>query len=362
MVKSSKAKTGAKGFRTEELLKSYFLESGFFVLRGVSLEYGGVELTDIDIWTYERSASLARHRTIFDIKDKVRSQAAERLLFVKGVSSIIDVEAAGVVTRDSQPALREIAERQGVVWIGGDDLRRLKESKTLAAVDRLTEEDLHAEVKKLDRQRQGKPIGTALNSLRSSVATRLGVSSANIALDGFETFAIECVNSHPGSPAATALLRLVYHSAAIASISFDFASQAHILRPPKEREQLVSDGLRMGSDPRAYQEQVSFVENAIRSYSNDSEGLANTVRDGIKQSVMDIPAEPLAQIIVQFTKTNKMFDVARELNEAAYSPAIISFDELSVEARSALGAYLDFVGVDRVRLSGCLGELAPKLL
>jgi len=361
MTVSQGSKTGGKGIKTEELIKSYFIESGFFVLRGVSLEFGGLELTDIDIWTYERSASLARHRTVFDVKDKQRPHAAERLLFVKGISALIDVESAGVITTDSQPTLREIAEKQGLIWIGGADLQRLKSSKTLTAVKRLTEEDLLATVRELDANRQGKPIYSSLAHIRSAVATRLGVSSANAALEGFETFAIDGVKSYPNSQAAGALLRLSYHAAAIAAISFDFASQTHILRPPQERAEIVSRGLRLGADPEAYDEQLKFAEAAIRSYApNDSE-IANTVRVGIEQSVEDIPAESLAEIVVDTTKNNVMFDVAKELNAAAYDPTLLGFDALSVQARSILGAFLDFSSVDRIRFSRINGSLNPTL-
>ncbi|RWC38432.1 MAG: hypothetical protein EOS28_29900 [Mesorhizobium sp.] len=62
--------SGAKGLKTEELVRAYFLRAGFFVMRGIKLRHDGVELTDIDMWVYERSATLARRRTIIDIKDK----------------------------------------------------------------------------------------------------------------------------------------------------------------------------------------------------------------------------------------------------------------------------------------------------
>ena len=55
---------GKKGFTTEELLREYFLRAGFFVVRGANLLYGQLGLTDVDLWIYERSATLARRRTI----------------------------------------------------------------------------------------------------------------------------------------------------------------------------------------------------------------------------------------------------------------------------------------------------------
>ena len=43
------AKKGQKGFKTEELIRRYFIQAGFFVQRGVPLTCGDIDLTDIDI-------------------------------------------------------------------------------------------------------------------------------------------------------------------------------------------------------------------------------------------------------------------------------------------------------------------------
>ena len=91
--------------------------AGFFVVRGVKLRYGGDELTDIDLWLYERSATLARRRIIIDIKDNAQPKAAERLFFVKGLAELIQVEATGIATSDTRRSLRELARKHNVLWI-----------------------------------------------------------------------------------------------------------------------------------------------------------------------------------------------------------------------------------------------------
>lgn len=141
--------SGAKGLKTEELVRAYFLRAGFFVMRGIKLRYGGDDSTDIDLWVYERSATLARRRTIIDIKDKTRPQAAERLFFVKGLASILAVEGAGVATSDNRPILRELGRKHGLLWIDGADLRRLKNSDALLGLNRVTEEALNRPVAKV---------------------------------------------------------------------------------------------------------------------------------------------------------------------------------------------------------------------
>ena len=49
---------GDKGYRLEELLRAYFLRAGFFVVRSVPFQDAGDDLTDIDLWLYERPTGL----------------------------------------------------------------------------------------------------------------------------------------------------------------------------------------------------------------------------------------------------------------------------------------------------------------
>lgn len=48
-----------KGYQMEELLRRYFIRSGYFTVRGVPFVYEGFEVTDIDIWLYDRPSSVS---------------------------------------------------------------------------------------------------------------------------------------------------------------------------------------------------------------------------------------------------------------------------------------------------------------
>jgi hypothetical protein len=47
-----------------------------------------------------------------------------------------------------------------------------------------------------------------------------------------------------------------------------------------------------------------------------------------------------------------LFSIARTLEHAAYTIPLPTFDELSIEARSYLGAIFDFLTIDRVKFEG----------
>lgn len=350
---SGSKKTGKKGPETEEVVRSYFLAAGFFVVRGVKLRNGGDELTDIDLWLYERSATLARRRIIIDIKDNAQPKAAERLFFVKGLAEIIQVEATGVATSDSRRSLRELARKHNVLWIDNADLQRLKSSERLSVSSRITDEMLNELISQVDTSRSSRNVRDAFMSIKSSVADRFGPSCANTATDGAHFFAKLAIEAHPNSLPAQVFTRLTYFSSAVAAAALDFSSGETALRPNVERLASLTSAIRFGEDARGTADQLRWTEAAIRDYAPNGAGLAEVVRNGFNEALRSIPAESLAEVVVKMANTDRLFKAARNLEQAAYTTDLETFDELTVEAKSFLGAILDFIGIDREIFTEC---------
>jgi len=346
-------KTGKKGFETEELIRSYFLAAGFFVVRGVKLRQGDDDLTDIDLWLYERSATLARRRIIIDIKDKAEPKAAERLFFVKGLAEIMQVEATGIVTSDNRRTLRELARKHNVLWIDNTDLQRLKSSERLAGTSRLTDELLDELVAKVDSARSSRSNRDAISSVKSSVGDRFGPSCANMASEGTQHFGKLALEAHPNSLPAQVFTRLAYFCAAIAAAALDYASAETSLRPQPERLANLANAIRFGDDSKSTEEKLRWTEAAIRDFAPGGAGVAETVRNRFNDAVRLIPAEALAEVVAKMANSDRLFKAARDLEQAAYATELPSFDGLSLEAKSYLGAALDFVGLDRARFAKC---------
>ncbi|QHC34734.1 hypothetical protein [Komagataeibacter xylinus] len=344
-------KTGKKGFETEEIVRSYFLGAGFFVVRGVKLRHGGDELTDIDLWLYERSATLARRRIIIDIKDNAQPKAAERLFFVKGLAELIQVEATGIATSDTRRSLRELARKHNVLWIDNADLQRLKSSQRLTVSSRLSDEDLGELIAKVDTSRSSKNVRDNFASVKSAVADRFGPSCANTAIDGAQYFAKMCVEAHPGSLPAQVFTRLTYFSAAIAAAALDFTSGETALRPHHDRLANLTDAIRFGDDPKGTVEKLRWAEAAIRDYAPNGAGLAEIIHNRFNDALKSVPAESLAEIVVKMTNSERLFNAARDLEQAAFLTDCPSFDDLPIDAKSFLGAVLDFIAINRVVFS-----------
>jgi len=343
----AKAKSGAKGFETEELIRKYFLQAGFFVQRGLPLNYENSELTDIDIWVYERSATLSRRRLIVDVKDKVRPHAAERLFFVLGLSHLIGVESAGVATTDRNPSLRVLAQKHKVIWINGDDIKRLKSSQPLARMERLSEEQFLKLIQALDKARGGKHCITSYLNGKSALADRFGVASANHCLDQTCRFAQQVIKSHPKSSSAETFGRLTYILAALSAASFDFSSADMALRPTKERLKAMQNAIKYGADKKSLDERLDWTEAAIRNFVSEGNMIAKQVRSRFIDSMENIPAEDFAEIIINMSHGSRLFDAARGLEHAAFSHVLPTLDQLPIEAQGYLGAILDFSGIER---------------
>ena len=345
------AATGAKGPKMEELVRAYFLRAGFFVLRGIVLRHAGVDLTDIDVWVYERSATLARRRTIIDVKDRKTPQAAERMFFVKGLAEIVGVEGAGVATSDSRAALRELARKHGVLWIDGSDFQRLKSSQALAGQNRLSEEAFGALVAAVDDVRGNKNFRDGIGFIKSTVADRFGAASANAATECFRTCAEEAVKAHPGSSAAHTITRVSYLAASLVAAGLDFASAETALRPSAERVRQMSDAIRLGADADGALANLRWAEAAIREYLPNGASLAQTVRKKFEDQIKAIPAEGFAEIVVKLTTSDRLFAIAKQLEHAAYAQKFVTFDDLGTDEKGFLGALLDFANVARQRFA-----------
>ncbi|KAK50455.1 hypothetical protein L576_1837 [Bordetella bronchiseptica OSU054] len=75
------------------------------------------------------------------------------------------------------------------------------------------------------------------------------------------------------------------------------------------------------------------------------------VEAGLKRDLDQIPAEIVADQAVRLLKSDQLFVTGRELEMASYHIALPTFDGLSVQTKSMLGALLDYANVDRQRFA-----------
>lgn len=342
----------AKGAVLEEVLRAYFLRAGFFVIRGVPFRFADEDLTDVDLWLYERPTGTSRRVQICDIKYKQRPKAVERIFWTSGLADALEADGAYVATTDKRKSLRSVAEKLDLQLIDGTDIQRIQSSQTVLYTDRIGDEQLIQQLQSVDKEFRNKKLQEARIDILSALSEGFGAPSAVRALEGFSRLAAAAVSYHPDSKAARAAGRLAYLAAAITCESLDYVSVGAAFRTLDERRELILNAVRLGAlSNEDGQQTLKLALALVEKYAPGGKGTAIAVETSLKNDLERIPAEIVADQAVRLLKADQLFLAGRELEMASYHTALPPFDALSVQTKSMLGALLDYAGVDRERLA-----------
>ena len=297
---------GGKGFDLEEALKAYFWRAGYFVVRGVPFRLDGEDVTDIDLWVYERPAALARRRLIIDAKNRRSPKVSERIIWASGLRAALGVDGAIVATTDRRAAALTLAKALNVVVLGGDAVAKLTHSEQLNKAGHLRSEELDKAVKRIDDSRRSSAWRQNLRDARASLISGMGVHSANrnLAASGF--FAEQTVGAQPRSEPAQVAIRLFYQTSALAAISLDFALADLAFRSQDERRQAIINSVRFGDVEGA--STLPTVRAAIglaRKYAENGTAAAKQIEYGFTGDAERIPAEIIADYVSRISSLRR---------------------------------------------------------
>ena len=310
------------------------------------------DLTNVDLWLYERPTGTSRRVQVCDIKYKQRPKAVERIFWTSGLRDALDVDGAYVATTDKRRSLRSVAEKLNLQLIDGTDIQRIQNSQTVLFTDRIGDEQLIQELQAVDKEFRTKNLQEARIDILSALSEGFGAPSAVRALEGFGRLAAAAVSYHPDLKAARAAGRLAYLAAAITCESLDYVSVGAAFRTLDERRELMLKAVRLGAlSSEVGQQTLKLALALIEKYGPAGKSAAIAVETGLKKELERIPAEIVADQAIRLLKADQLFLTGRELEMASYHAALRPFDALSVQTKSMLGALLDYAGVDRQRFA-----------
>ncbi|MBO2661644.1 hypothetical protein [Shewanella algae] len=339
------ALNGAKGYEMEEALRSYFLHSGYFVVRGVPLVHDGDFVTDVDLWLYSRGSPLSRELAIVDIKNKKQPQAMERVLWVTGLKELLKVDKAIVATTDRRVNLEKFARQLNVQVLNGNFLSKIRSYEPPHKI-RLSEEEFVNEILSDDLGKFDGDWKKQIDECRTRLLMGLNFDTLNYLLLRAEYFLGE-VLSKPYQK--TAAIRCFYLVLSYTLICMDYLFKELSFRSHEERNKHIFEGLKFGSKGEAGLQMLLGVSSAlVTSYLHDGSGAAALIKKGVLEELSNSNAHILADYLSENEVNKTSFIQARVFEQAAMSVKVPSINELKLEAKSYIGCLCDYWGVDRV--------------
>jgi hypothetical protein len=337
----------AKGYLMEEVLRRYFIRSGHYTLRGVPFVYQGFEVTDIDIWAYDRPSPVSRQRIIVDCKNKSTPKAIERIFWTKGLQEVLGIEQAIVATTDKRNEVADFGREHGVVILDGNFLARLEKS-TDGFAQRLTEEQFIGLLASYHPTKEGGDWKTRVKAAKKPFATGLSFNAINSWIHEGNFFAeqTQVVLTHREQA-----YRVLYLLLSFISIGFDFVLKDFTFSEASIRYQYVDEGLRHGSPGMTNTNQVlRYAMGLIEHYAPESRNVATKVKERLKKDLDSLSTRMLAEYVCKPSVSQELFGVAKELEAAAYKTEFVAPNMLSSPAKSLLLLFADFWNMDRTKL------------
>ncbi len=336
----------SKGPAAEEILRNYFINIGYYAVRGCKFRYTGSDVTDVDLWLYGKKSAITRERLNVDIKNKKTPQALERIFWTKGLQSVLGLDGCIVSTTDNRESVRRFGLQHSVMVFDGTFLSRLMKSGR-SHQDRVSEEELLSDIEDASLGKLGGDWRGRYELGKSRLLDALSFDGCNAWLNDISYFMEQAVQNSSGSAPSW---RLLYLSTAKFLIAVDFILSQHVAADQEERRQILEDGFRYGSSGKGYTEKVGTLAASLVVSVMAEPALGDSVKLALHEQAMSVRAELLAEHLSKGTVPSNLFDLARELDAAGFSRSIPKVMSLSSGAQSIFGMLADFYGIDRKRV------------
>lgn len=323
-----------KGELMEEFIRNYFINSGYFVVRGIKYRYENNDITDVDLYLYGRSSSITRQRINVDIKNKKSPQAFERILWANGLRELLNFDSCIVATTDQRPVVHKFGQIHNTIILDGAFLSKLRSNYY---PERLSEEEL------LQRFARNKSYKTFVNKdwryiyeeSKSRLLSELDFSGFNAALSYIAYFVEKVVTDFQKREEATRLLYLIISHLLI---TIDFILKDVAFLDVSEREKKLLNGFKFGNLGKEGVDKIISI--AVQISGNKS---ANS----FLKSLEGIPIEILKDFFSKNENTKNLFTWARDFEKIGFNNHFIIPEDLDSPLKGVISLLLDFLGVDR---------------
>ncbi|MBN1601232.1 MAG: hypothetical protein JW915_06465 [Chitinispirillaceae bacterium] len=328
--------TQSKGEMMEELLRNYFISSGYYVVRGIKYKYEGNDITDVDLFLYGRSSGLTRQRINVDIKNKKTPQAFERILWANGLKQLLNFDACIVATTDQRPLIHTFGQLHDTIVLDGSFLSKLR-SNTYP--DRLTEEELLTMLGKHKSYKTyaNKDWRFLYEITKSRLLTELDFSGFNAVLLLLQYFLEKALTDERKREDAT---RMVYILLSHLLIIIDYIVKDIAFIDQSEKEKKLSDGFKFGNLGKDGVDKI--ISMAVQIAGNKQ-------ANAFLKTLENMPTDILKDFFSKNENAKNLFSWAKELEYLGYKQPFINPESITVHLKGILSVMLDFTNIERVR-------------
>jgi hypothetical protein len=348
-----------KGAKLEEVLRGYFLDMGFYAVRGARYTYGGIDITDVDLWLYQRASPFSRQRFNVDAKDRRTPHALERVLWAKGLQDCLRLDGSIVATTDSRSKVKEFGDLQNVAILDGTFLSKLKKRYSTHPA-RMAEEEFIGLMRVSKSDRIGSDWVDRLTIAKSRILTHLSFDGVNSLLNEVGYFVEQTTAvPHRGETAC----RSVYLTLSLVAIALDYVGKDFAFGERQTYFEALVEGLRFGSAGKAGAEKVfSIAGRLVAAYFPEQNLRAPDVAKQLRNQSHELPADVLAEFVSKTGSGKQLFDLARSFEALAFARKFTAPSEIPAEQRALVGVILDFLHVDRKGFFDSVGVPATNRL
>ncbi|EEI91007.1 hypothetical protein HMPREF0765_3554 [Sphingobacterium spiritivorum ATCC 33300] len=334
----------AKGYNMEELLRNYFLKSGYFVVRGVQFIYEGFEVTDIDLWLYSKTSSLNREIVIVDSKNKKTPQAIERIFWIQGLKNAVKASNAVIATTDRRPEVKNFGKKMNVTVLDGNFLSRITKSEDSFSA-RLTDEEFISLFVSYDLGKLDGDWKSQITQAKNLLSSGLSFDNCNRLLNIGHFFANQSIIRENQRQLA---LRSLYLTLSFFIISIDYTIREISFQDQQDRTKLLKEGFTFGSNgEKGFSNMLKISLGLIENNIKEGKAISRQISYNIKKQFDELNTDILAEYLSRNDVSNSLFSTAKEFENMAMSKNFKHHNSASLEARSMLFCLLDFWKIQR---------------
>ncbi|MBK1986895.1 hypothetical protein A0J48_004945 [Sphaerospermopsis aphanizomenoides BCCUSP55] len=334
-----------KGEIAEEVLRSYFIEHGYFVVRSLPFAYNQIDITDVDLWLYEKASPFTRERTNVDIKNRSNPQAFERIIWAKGLQATLKLERAMVATTSTRKEARDFGLANEVIVLEGNFLNNLIQKGI--SLNRITEEIFLLDIEKESYGKGKDDWKGRYKASKGRLLSKLNFDGCNEYLREINYFLEQSLlrvdqNLTP--------LRLFYVNIAFLLICIDFMIKNHICLDQKTRMEFLANGFNYGERGKERTDSITNAAIKLASSVIANPSIPRTLQMEVNKQIKGRPVEILADFFSRDSSINSLFEIAKLFECFSYSQVISPPSKLPVELQSIIALIADFFHIDRKRI------------